>query len=126
MAIDNWCICRCSNVICHGPFLRDQLIAIGVPPEKIYQFDVSFSDLCQNITTSEDYRIPGIPENARVILYVGRIEKEKGVSDLLEACAQALLVIPDVYIAYIGRGSTLEELQNAVNHLKLTNKVPGL
>jgi len=123
MKIDNWCVRRCNNVICHGPFLRDQLIAIGVSPSKIFEFDVGFYDLYQSSNISESYRIPGIAENHRIILYVGRIEKEKGVCDLLEACAGAFSMISDVHIVYIGRGSALEKLQKEVERLKLSDKV---
>jgi glycosyltransferase involved in cell wall biosynthesis len=121
--MNNWYIRRCYNVICHGPYLRDQLISIGVPSSKITEFDVGFADSYTGNTPSGSYIIPGVAEVHRIILFVGRIEKQKGVIDLLEACDEALAKLPDVYIVYIGKGAALEELQKAVERLKLKDKV---
>lgn len=38
--INNWCIRQCFNVVCHGPFLRDQLMTIGVASRNIISFDI--------------------------------------------------------------------------------------
>jgi len=123
MVIDNWCIRHCDSVICHGPYLREQLITIDVPASKIHEFDVEFTDLSRNSEIIDDYEISRIAEYQKYILYVGRIEKEKGVFDLLDACSEALSIMPDLSIVYIGKGSALEELKKTAERLKLTNKV---
>lgn len=119
--IDNWCIRKCHNVICHGPYLRDQLMAVGVAPGNLIEFDVGFYDLNNSLSVGAE--ITGISIMDRIILFVGRIERQKGVFDLLEACAEILTDMPDVFLVYIGKGSAYEELQSSSVRLGLKDKV---
>jgi len=123
---DIWCIRRCDNVICHGPYLSQQLIDVGIPAENIIQFDVGFSDMNHSAGKPFDVRIPGVMENSKIVLYVGRIEEQKGVIDLLKACAEVMRKYPDVHTVYIGKGSALEELIKTAEDLAVTDKVRTL
>lgn len=125
LKIDKWCICRCRNVICHGPYLRDDLIANGVSIGNISEFDVGFSDLLMTDSALENSRFSGheVDNSKKIILFVGRIEEQKGVADLLVACTEIFTTIADACVVYIGKGSALEQLQKSVEKMRLTDKV---
>lgn len=56
-------------------------------------------------------------------MFVGRIEEQKGVFDLLDACEEVLTDMPDVFLVYIGKGSVHEELQRRSERMGLKDKV---
>jgi len=56
-------------------------------------------------------------------LYVGRIEENKGVLDLLSAFAMLYDSHKNVTLEYVGDGSFLDQLLSAVNSLSLSNVV---
>ncbi len=58
----------------------------------------------------------GIPDNAHLALYVGRLDRQKGLPDLLEAADQVILRRPDWHLALAGDGPhrdwLLEQIAN--------------
>jgi glycosyltransferase involved in cell wall biosynthesis len=121
--IDLWVIRKLPAVISHGPYLKNQLIKAGIAPQYIYEFDVSFEDLikqaeqsnvnCKDLEISEE----------KVILYMGRIELDKGVIDLLEATSNRLKSDDKTLLIYAGKGSQEEMLAREVESRDLNNKV---
>lgn len=61
---------------------------------------------------------PGVP----IILFVGRLMKEKGVFDLLDAFAQ-LKGATQAHLLVVGDGDAREELQHHIRRLDLTERV---
>lgn len=106
--IDHWCIRRADAVLCHGPFLKQQLQKIGVPVDRIIEFDVCFEDMIGD--SSED----GARDGARRVLFVGRVEKEKGVFDLLDAFIRIGRDVRRIELVYAGTGSQLHRLRELV------------
>ncbi len=122
-ALDNWCIRRAKNVICHGPYLRQQLEDIGVTATKIFEFDVGFEDM---LADSMDVTNP--PEfeelqNSKIILFVGRVQTNKGILDLLDACEPMLKHDLDLKLVYIGAGSDEEILKQHIVKQNLQSKI---
>lgn len=121
-AIDKRCILCATAVICHGPYLSRQLSGMGVPSDRLFEFDIGFRDMLQ-----ESARKQEIAElnnlGKKYVLYVGRIEADKGVFDLLRACAPSLRKNSRIKLAYIGEGSQLEQLHQRVRALGLTDAV---
>lgn len=107
-------------VICHGPFLVRQMREIGLPAERIFEFDVGFSQFQASAATS---RAMAAFEDVRTLLYVGRIERNKGVFDLLEAFATLATRDNTVRLRYVGDGPDLERLRGAVREKGLTARV---
>lgn len=102
-------------VLCHGPYLEAELRAMGVDATRILQFNLSYKYVTE---------IPGDPasempserqEKARV-LFVGRLETEKGVFDLLQAIAP-ILKETDVELIYAGTGRALTRLKECATQL---------
>lgn len=122
--IDLWVIRRAAAVICHGPYLKDQLTRVGIPAARIFEFDVTFEEapVQQSTMLSPD---AVLTHRRRMILYVGRIEIDKGVFDLLAATREHLQD-GDVHLIYVGGGSQLGSLRRKVSEYRLEGKVSVL
>ncbi len=70
--------------------------------------------------TKADY---GLPDSARLLLYVGRIAVEKNLRVLLEQFAGAHQLVPDLYLALIGKGPNADELRRYAEELELGTSV---
>ncbi len=120
--LDRWCVRRAGATICHGPYIREQLLALGVPPDRVFEFDIGFTDML-----SLRQRHPSLGDGAThthaSICYVGRIEADKGVFDLLNACTDILARNRRAKLVYAGNGSDLERLRDWARHPPLDGQV---
>jgi len=64
----------------------------------------------------------GIPERAKVILYVGRLSKEKDVSFLLRAFKNILSFEPDTYFLIVAGGPEEETLKSMASYLGIEKR----
>jgi len=100
-------ILRTDSAICHGPYLQGQLLEMGYPRQALVEFNAGHSYLLQR----KDGR--GLPDSVkdleRFFLYVGRVEREKGALDLLEAFA-GISGAEGTSLVYAGEGGAMAEL----------------
>ena len=120
--IDNWVVRNSYSVICHGPYLKDQLLEIGVNPGRLYEFDINYNDIYLLKNKLENMHEKTEEEN-KFILYVGRLEIDKGIFDLLYACNEIFGNYPDLHLFYAGDGSARCDLQNIINNNYLNDRV---
>jgi glycosyltransferase involved in cell wall biosynthesis len=104
---------RVGAVVVHGPFLRDQIIACGVPEDRIFEFEVTFPG------TQPDYQPPSCP----TLLFAGRIEPGKGIFDLIEAAEPILRSNSRVELRFIGDGSASDELRRRIERADLNHQI---
>ncbi len=119
--MDAFILRRVDAVVCHGPYLRDELLSIGVGREKVFEFDVGFTDFPP--AEGPGLHVPSPVEEPPVILYMGRIERNKGVFDLLQACTTCGLGEGRVRLVYAGQGRHLDQLREAVRSRGLEDRV---
>ncbi len=62
----------------------------------------------------------GIPANACVVIYVGRLSPEKGLPGLLRGFAKAACRTPDAMLVLVGDGAQRAELENIATQLELS------
>ena len=65
----------------------------------------------------------GVPDDAFLLLYVGRLAEEKGLGDLLEQFALAAGVVPGLHLAIVGKGPQEEELRRLAAEWQLDERV---
>jgi glycosyltransferase involved in cell wall biosynthesis len=121
--IDNWVIRNISALITHGPYLRDQLKAMGVPADRIIEFDVGFEDMVFSKEKDNSNFLPSGIKQEKIVLYMGRIERDKGVLDLLEAVADHFHKDKQLILVYAGDGSYKEFLLKEIASRSLNNRV---
>jgi glycosyltransferase involved in cell wall biosynthesis len=115
-----------DGVIVYGEHVKRYLIAEGVSPERIFvaaqSVDNSFYSRVVRESEKETLRAKlAISADQKVVLYLGRLEKVKGVQYLIEAFAankqeEAILVIA-------GEGSERPVLQEMVRNRQIQHRV---
>lgn len=66
---------------------------------------------------------PGIERSGHELLYVGRLEPEKGLLVLLRAMPEILAALPQARLTVVGGGSQLPELRALAERLRLGSRV---
>lgn len=99
---------------------REYFSSNGIDEKKICWIpDVSETPECEFVDIRKKYNIP---ENSKLILYLGRLMPQKGVSKLIEAFAQLNQDTQNkVYLLVAGDGDDLEECQKLVKEHDLKN-----
>lgn len=121
--IDYWCIKRATAVVCHGPFLKEQLLSIGVFSNRLFEFDVGFRDT-QRVQKSLPHSVRNIDmTKINSVLFVGRVQANKGVFDLLDAMEEELAKDNSVMLIYAGEGLNAMDLTHEVEMRGLIGKV---
>lgn len=64
-----------------------------------------------------------IPQNAKVVLYVGRVDPEKNVGKVLTAFELLHEKHPETFFVIVGDGLAISDLKKQVEHKKLTKNV---
>lgn len=77
-----------------------------------------FNPLGITISVKEKYSIPNKP----VLLYVGRLDPEKRIEEIIQAVAVAVKTI-DFYFVVVGKGARKAALQKLANNLGIADKV---
>lgn len=111
---DLFCLRRSYSIVCHGPYLYDQLLSAGMNKDKIFEFDISFQ---ANLNMAVDSKSGNIYRNSniqRTVLYLGRIEKKKGAIALYKAFRSGCHKLKNVRLLYVGSGRALVELKQMV------------
>jgi glycosyltransferase involved in cell wall biosynthesis len=118
-----------DRVVTVSKTMKGELCEIfGTPPEKI--------DVIPNAITPEKYRKDvrpgdvkkkyGIPETSPVVLYIGRLEYQKGPDLLLEAAPLVLKNQENVKFVFAGRGTASRSLKRRVRKLGISGAVKFL
>ncbi len=123
-AVNSWFIRKSGALVCHGPFLKDQLKSLRVPESSIFEFDVCFDDM---LSLRSEHQTDVLPNkelvDPKIILYMGRIEADKGVFDLLAACSESLIDDTQLRLVYAGDGTQRQALYNEIKFRNLEKKV---
>jgi glycosyltransferase involved in cell wall biosynthesis len=99
---------RCAHVVvCNSRSLEEQAVALRLAPEdKLLVLGEGSSngvDLVRFSPVAMGAREQfGIPQEARVIGFVGRLTADKGLPELIEAFAVLLRRMPDIYLLLVG------------------------
>lgn len=114
---------KADAVLCHGEFLRRELMDLGVAAERVRPFTVGFREFSE-LAPEPVPSLAGLPP---FVLFVGRMTGEKGVFDLLDAFAGLAAAFPDAHLVYAGTGPAMEELKARIAGAGLENRVhlPG-
>lgn len=65
----------------------------------------------------------GIHETDKVLLYLGRISKEKNISEIIDAMPDYMNTRENVKFVIVGGGPEMDKLKQQVEHLKLQDKI---
>lgn len=120
----NFCA-RCDVVISPSAGLAEVLRGLGVnsPVHVIPNgIDLAPFEHVQPVTRAE----AGLPEEALVLMYVGRLSAEKNLTFLLRAFFGVAAAYPDVVLALVGGGVEAENLKDQADHSGFGDRVKFL
>ena len=112
-----------SAIVLPGTKHREYFLSLGSNPEKIFLMP----NVSNQTIQKEDYNKTAQLkekmnlENKKIVLYVGRLIKRKGIQYLLSALSQ--LENEDLVLLIVGSGEYETELKNRVQELGLADKV---
>lgn len=113
----------CDGVIAPTIKAKKELLSNGVRkpiyivPNGIYleKFGVARKDFLHNTYD--------IPDNIKIVLTVGRLEKEKSLDFLIKSFAIANKTCPDIAFVIVGEGHDKQKLRKLADSLGVNNKV---
>jgi glycosyltransferase involved in cell wall biosynthesis len=112
-----------TAIVCHGPYLRDELLTLGISKNRIYEFNWGFKHLLTYAAETQDQ--PELTEIHKdvTVLFIGRIIEGKGVFDLLEACKPLFSKYKELRLTYAGDGRDLNRLRAAASRYHLQQRI---
>lgn len=101
-----------NRVVVVSRALGRRVEALGVEPGRI---DVVYNGVDDKLFRPRDRQAArqklGLPADRRILLYVGRLEREKGVVDLLDAWEQLARAQPHFELVLLGNGKAKAEAE---------------
>ena len=103
-----------SAVVTIGRDLRDKVVAMGVQPDRVFVTErgVDTQNFCRGDRQEARKRL-GIPLELPALLWVGRMAPVKGLSVLLEACAQLRASGQRFRLYLVGDGELRSSMEKA-------------
>jgi len=80
-------------------------------PCKAISNGIDLSRFASGRANAEIYKKYDIPENAPIVLYVGRIDPEKSLDILMAAFADVLQKVPNAHLVIVGDGTARQKLE---------------
>ena len=123
--------CRSSdNIICCSRFMRQEIAEhYGAPMDRTFVVPCGVSEATfavQRLEWLDAFRSSVAGPKDRIVLYVGRLDPEKGVDLLIEAAPLILAGEPRAKILIVGKGRRSEELQDLCHRRGLKERVSFL
>ncbi|TEU13853.1 MAG: glycosyltransferase family 4 protein, partial [Anaerolineales bacterium] len=114
---------QCNLVIAPSKGLHDVLRSYGVTSHiEIVPNGIDLEPF-QNPRTRHTRTELGLPESAKVMIYVGRIAPEKNLTFLLRAFAVVSQELPETYLLLVGDGPEVDNLRDRAQQSSIGDKV---
>jgi glycosyltransferase involved in cell wall biosynthesis len=115
---------RAASVVTKSYHLRDTAIALGADPAKVHTVwngcDTSIFQVADRLEACADLNLDPARQ---LIVYVGRLEYTKGLTELLEAFAFLIRRKSSVELAFIGNGPAQDMMEEHANKLGVAGHV---
>ena len=121
-AVRRWC----DAFVCISQSIKDELAKAGMRPERLWDI-VNGVDLNhfksveaeKRSTLRQSLNLPSGP----LVIFTGRLVREKGVDVLINAWPQVQQQVPDAHLIIVGEGDKRAELEAQVQRLNLNAQV---
>jgi glycosyltransferase involved in cell wall biosynthesis len=118
LAIERWALARSAAIICVSDAVADHYERHGFPREKLKTIPNGIDvDAWRDAPAARLDSFQTAPER-RIILFVGRLDRQKGVDVLLKAMPAVFAELPDVDLFLVGDGPE----RSSLTHLASTAK----
>ena len=121
---------KCDRIIAVSDVVRQDVISyFGVEQSKVQTIhnavlrDERDENKASDETTDNTLDMKAFAHGRRIIINVGRLSKEKGQIYLIRAFSKIACDMQDVCLCIVGEGDERAELENAIDHYHLNDKV---
>jgi glycosyltransferase involved in cell wall biosynthesis len=122
--LDRWTNWLVTTNVCVSQAVADFSIAEGrLSPERIVVIRNGVDVARFSGARAADLSAFGIPERSRTLLTIGRLDRQKGLLDLIEAAALVIIKLPDVHFLLVGEGPERAALERAIRERGLAARV---
>jgi glycosyltransferase involved in cell wall biosynthesis len=121
-----WALPRARRVVAVSRALADEVVALGVARDRVAVVTNGIDpELFHPRDRAASRAAMGLAPDGKLLLYVGRLERAKGVIDLLDAFARLAPRRSDLRLALVGDGSARAECEERAARLGDQVKVLG-
>lgn len=123
--VERWCARRMSRMVCVSEQVRVHALRHeGLPAHKLVCIPNGIADPTQTAGPPSRWSEFGLPELEHVMLFVGRLEEQKGVLQLAEKHLLAILSgLPAWHVVLMGQGSLQPSIEQQVERHGLSQQV---
>ena len=118
-----WAARRAAVVTAVSEGVRQHLIAHGFQAEKVVTIPNGVEVGPIEAATAIPRRELGLPDDARVAIFVGRLARQKGLDVLLRAMAEIACDPPALHLLAVGEGPDRAKLERLARRLGLAERV---
>ena len=105
------------------PNIKEYLLRLGA--RKLTILDINFVDIDILKPSTSNEEVLKEKSGKMIVLYVGRLEKEKGVCELIKAMAKVCKVIKNAELWIVGDGTLREKLKKLAKQIGVPTKFWG-
>jgi glycosyltransferase involved in cell wall biosynthesis len=125
--LERWLATRTTTLIAVSPQVRDDLVALGVAPREKFTVIRLGIELDERITApegarAETRRVLGVPQDAFVVGWVGRMTGVKNTDDVLETIRLLGERGVDVYLCMVGDGPDRDHVERRAHDLGVVKR----
>lgn len=84
---------------------------------------VDLSAFAPGVASDAIYKKYNIPKNRPIVLYVGRVDPEKSISNVVNAFAKVLKEVPKALMVVVGDGTDKQHLMELAHELEISDSV---
>jgi teichuronic acid biosynthesis glycosyltransferase TuaC len=115
---------RAAFVITKGEYLRQQAIRMGINACKVRNVPNGCDPSVFHLANRSAARAQlGVEDEAEVVLFVGRLDPQKGIVELIQAFASLVSRRPNLRLVYVGDGPGGEQLRSIARDLVLEDRI---
>lgn len=125
-ALMSWGLPKVNRLIAVSRPLGERAVELGVPQDRVEVVRNGIDrDIFKLKDRGEARRELGLDADKRWIVYVGRIDRAKGVLDLIEAFRAIAPAHPDLRLAIVGDGPEMDQCRQGAAGLDGRVSLPG-
>ena len=115
---------RCYEIIAVSETLKNIIVKMGISPDKIKVIPMGFdSTKFKPLDTLETRKNMGLPQNSKILLFVGNLIEVKGLPYLINAMWYVSQERQDIVLFIVGDGDKKKDVQSLIHRRGLEKYV---
>lgn len=123
--LERWIGMEADTIICCSNYVREEMVnQYGTPPQKITVVPCGVDETQFQVDGDiASYRALFARTDERIIGYVGRLDKEKGLPTLVGAFARLMVAMPEAKLVLVGKGVLQDAISQQARQAGVADRV---